>query len=132
MTQRELQKILIGWRDRLGLGYWEIDIDFQKEADEGADGTSTLAAIEAHEDYDTASIKLSPNWEAWTPLRANQILAHELIHAQMRGLDYVVSKFGRENLGANEREMFDAAYSHEMEGAVDRIAQRFVTLLGIV
>lgn len=129
MTKRELQRLVTDWRDRLGFGYWEITLDLANPPDE-SDGVTAFAQIDGHDDYDTATIRLAKNWAEWTPLFAEQTIVHELMHLHMGGLDYVMAKFVRDYLRPNEREIFDAAYSHEMEGAVDRLASRFVTLLG--
>lgn len=126
MTKREVERALRVWTDRLGLSHWDIRIDWETPAHEDSDAGTWRA-----NQYDRAVMFLAPEWREWNQKRMNQLLVHELLHLYVRDVD-VVLDVALTLASSAAREQLESRYFHEVEGLVDRLANRFVEIGGLV
>lgn len=125
MTQRKLETIVRLWQRRLGLGTWELEIDFETPA-----ADSHLAEMSQSRDYDEGTLRLESEWQKWPTRKAHQVVVHELLHVVLRDLElYEVLLEGQ--LHRDVDSVVRRAHKHHLEQAVDRLAYRFVELAGV-
>jgi hypothetical protein len=127
LTEAKLRKYLKEWQPRLGLGHWNIKIEFgDVEAGNGAQ-------CERSEFYDEATILVSdrvvgedfsdhkPIDDFWF----EKAIVHELLHCTMRDIVYVPAVINHA-LKKTERKALQAALQRAEEATVDRLAEDLV------
>jgi len=108
-TEREINRYLLKWRDRLWLGSWLITPLFETVLDGDYEGSAyrTSAYIDAEPNYRKAAVTVATKtWEESTPGRRNRTACHEMVHAVQSPID----KFVDEILGRmheDRREGYD-------------------------
>lgn len=134
VTQDELAAIVAFWIPKLGLERWDIQIEWdEKEWRElhGDDSSGPDASMHRSRDYDQASILFNPNdYAKWPPLKAHRIVVHELLHALTRDVEHVLDLLDG-HLHRDVESVLRATHRHAIEGAVDRLAYRFVEIAGV-
>jgi hypothetical protein len=123
VSDDELKGIVRDWQRRLCLGGWELTVDLERPAK-----GDSFAWVNWSHDYDTATIKFCRRWRDWDRRMAERVVAHELVHLLLRDVEFVVSKMARPRLNDAEGSLFDVAFEHELERAVDRLSARMVDL----
>jgi hypothetical protein len=108
--------------DRLGLRDWRLDLD----RDPTAGGL--LAHVEVTDGARWALVTLGPTWGVLPPDRQRQALVHELIHPHFQEIAEAVAH-GREVLGGTAIEVVERAVRHQIEHAVDALAEAVAPLL---
>lgn len=128
MTKKQLERMTRIWQTRLGLQAWDVRLSFAPTAfarcEDDADATTWR-----QNDYDRALIFPHSDWASWDDDRLNRLIVHELLHLVTRDLDRVIASV-EEQIHADAWRMIDKRYDHEIEGVVDRLANRFVDLAG--
>lgn len=128
MTERQLERIVRVWQKRLGLQAWDVKLSFVPTSycscSDDADATTWR-----QNDYDRAVIFPNAKWASWDDDYLNRLIVHELMHLVTRDLDRVIASV-EEQIHADAWRMIDKRYDHEIEGVVDRIANRFVDIAG--
>lgn len=124
MTKGQLERVFRLWQSRLGLERWRIEFRWDELC-----GPDSYAEIEKSSYYDTAKVRLEPDWSKWSPEFAEQILVHELVHALHRDVDEAWNDLEGQ-LQQTAWLLANRRYRHAMEGFVDRMASRLVELGG--
>lgn len=122
MSKKALLEILDAWRERLHLDRWEIEVEFDHPEYAPAD---VYATIKPHDAYDSAKLKIAPGWEKWDRPHANRVVVHELCHLLLRDVDEVALR-----ALADENDFQRETYLNAQESTVERICQRFISLVG--
>ena len=122
MTEERILELVAHWQAFLGLGNWEIEVDFAQEA-----GEEAYARAWRSNSYDRATINLDRGWQEWEPGFANRIIAHELLHLVARDLEQSVTAV-KEHVPRFIWELLAERIDHEMEGLIDRLSVMFVDL----
>lgn len=128
MTRRQLEQIVAWWTPRLGLSTWDLTVEPDDEWDE--EDTGNAYALRSN-DYEKARLYFHPQrYPAWTRVETHRFVVHELLHLLTRDVEFVLNLL--EPLVAGDRyELIKSAHGHHVEGAIDRLAYRFVELVGI-
>lgn len=122
MTKAQMERIVQGWLPRLGLDRWKVEFKWAEPCD-----AENYAEVEKSSFYDSAKIRLEPDWAKWSPEFAEVTLVHELVHLLHRDVDQAFNDID----GQLQRDawiMAERRYRHAMEGFVDRLATRLVEL----
>jgi hypothetical protein len=126
MTAKQLQKLVRVWQGRLGLQAWDIKVSFVPTSfcscAEDAEATTWR-----QNDYDRAVIFPNTDWTSWDDDRLSRLMVHELMHLVTRDLDRVIASV-EEQVHPDAWRMVNTRYDHEIEGVVDRLANRIVDL----
>lgn len=125
MKKPEIEQTVRAWQTRLGLDGWTIAIAFAEIPD------NSYSQIAPEDDYDRATLTISPSHINWTQPFANQTIVHELLHLLVRDIDVMVED-AREQLHPQASAQIEKRYEHEIEGLVDRLASRIVEFGGCV
>ena len=127
MTREHLELIVREWQRRLNIPHWRVTIDWDEPANENnyAEITRTGAL------YEGARMRLEPGYETWPLELANELIAHELMHAVMFDLQAAVESAEEVMTGAAFK-LFEHRFVHELEGVVDRLALMLVHYAGVV
>lgn len=128
---RAIEEIVAEWQRRLGLGNWQITVDWQTPAPPGEDGTETLADINRTSIYDYATLLLGPSWHTWDRRCANLTIVHELCHMLIAEVWPAVEPV-EEFVPPAAWSMFKARFDHVEEQIVDRLAATLVANMGVV
>lgn len=122
MTEARIRKLIKHWQDFLGLQSWEITLDLSGPCEEGVKAMTWRT-----DQYDTATMILASDWREWDNRFANRLIVHELLHLVSRDLDEAM-KSALSFLHDFEQGPVAQRFDHEMEGVIDRMAERLVTL----
>lgn len=126
MDEGAINNIVDFWRRNLMIEDWDIMVDFGGTED-GEEARCTRML-----NYDRAEIAFAdPDYKTWSVKRAHEIVCHELLHIVTRDLDQAFDSL-RPFVHGDVWSIADERYSHEIEGAVDRLACRLVSLAGVV
>lgn len=142
MTRAEFEVVLRLWQRRLGLDHWEIELSWEwgKRPDDKPDvdgdehpPPNCDASTYRARDYDTATVYLHPvDAETWSPRKAHATVVHELLHLVTRDVEFVLDQLDAVGLARDVDELLVRGHRHAVEGAIDRLAHRFVDLAGDV
>jgi hypothetical protein len=126
ITRKQVERTLRVWQTRLGLQTWDIKIDWEKSA-----GDDINASTYRLNTYDRATLCFDTAYVNWSKEFLNQTVVHELLHLVTRDLDRVFADF---EISAHPEayRVLDKRYDHEIEGVVDRLANRIVEIGGCV
>lgn len=127
--KKQLVRIINTWIKRLCLDH----INFDLELGEQPEDPDALASVYPHELYDHAIMRFRYDWTEHDLDTLNRIVVHELMHVMFR--DY--SNAARSivvtgSISSDLRTMWHDRCHDAEEGLVDRLAQRFVDLAGVV
>jgi hypothetical protein len=123
------------WIQRLGLQNWDIQFIWGDElykywADVGLRDDLHASCWRA-KSYDEAKIYVNPDeFEKWTDRDAAVNIVHELLHLVLRDVEFVIDHIE----GFLHRDVDRAVsetFHHHVEGAIERLANRFVDLAEI-
>jgi hypothetical protein len=134
LTEQELNDLVAEWQDRLGLQNWDIRVVWGDEAAEFwsdvADKEDKHACCWRAKSYDRAKIYFNPEHEKWEQREAAVNVVHELLHCVLRDIEFVIDQFDGLLLRDVDRVITDT-FQHHVEGAVERLANRFVDLMAV-
>jgi hypothetical protein len=126
MTREQLEAIVREWQRRLNIPHWRVVIDWDTELDP----EEVYARIAREGDfYEGAKLAFASNFETWSITTANEIVAHELMHAVMFDLQ-AAGESAEDVMTASAYKVFSNRYLHELEGVVDRLALMLVKFAG--
>jgi len=120
--QAFVEGLVAEWLPRLGLGHWQVTVDWNAFTPEGE-----AARISPADDYDTARLQVSSEWATWTVEWAEWTIVHELLHIAMRDVD-LAAYAGFDELSGRASRLVTARYTHEVEGMVDRLAAALIAM----
>jgi len=123
VTQAKVRKLVKNWQAFLGLTHWDVSVDFETPA-----GDDTVARVWRSNYYDKAIIYLDVEWKSWTQIEANHVVAHELVHLLTRDLEEAIASVRGHVTEDGAWLAIEDRLSHELEGVVDRLADKLVTL----
>ena len=123
MTRKQIEALVEAWKARLGLDGWKIAVEFPTVP------TASYSEVTVDGSYDSATLTVSPGFEAMTQKVANQTVVHELLHLLIRDMDAVMED-ARSQLHPQASAQVEKRYEHEVEGFVDRLAIRIVEIGG--
>ena len=120
MTEKQRNDMVRKWKKNLRLDHWLIEISPDPPYNDDA-----LASVEPAESYDRATLRFSPGWEAWPDAFAERVIVHELLHIVFRDLVEAEQTI-YDALSHDARVLYSRRLEHELEGVIDRLAERFV------
>jgi hypothetical protein len=128
VTRSEMERIVRWWQPRLGLTHWKLDIEWAPLT-EDEDEKPPHASMWRARDYEEGRLTLDERQTVdWDRCRANTVVVHELLHLVTRETEYVLDLIDS-HLHRDSQELVERAHRHAVEGAVDRIAYRFVEIV---
>lgn len=129
MTRFQLEQIVAWWIPRLGLQAWNVTVMDDDDWIDG--GPHGHAYTWRANDYDDARLFFNPeDYPTWSRVDTHRVAVHELLHLVTREIEFVLSAVEPHLAGA-AYDVVQAGHRHAVEGAVDRLAYRFVELAGI-
>lgn len=120
MTEKQRNDMVTKWKKNLRLDHWLIEI-----VDEEPDNQDALASVMPAESYDRATIRFASSWPEWPPAFAERVVVHELLHIVFRDLVEAEQSI-YDALSHDARVLYSRRLDHELEGVIDRLAERFV------
>ena len=120
MTEKQRNDLVVKWKKHLRLDHWLIEI-----VDEEPDNPDALASVMPAESYDRATIRFAASWTEWPPSFAERVVVHELLHIVFRDLVEAEQSI-YDALSHDARVLYSRRLDHELEGVIDRLAERFV------
>ena len=128
--RRLLRRIIKEWRKRLMLEHVVIEIEWSEEPED----EDALASVSCSETYDHALLRFRHDLkDDYDADELNRIVVHELLHVMFR--DYAQAVRSVSVTGALSTDVrmlwYDRCRDAE-EGVIDRLANRFVELGGVV
>lgn len=135
MTRKQLEQIVAEWIPRLGLAHWDIVVVWPEAGDADdpfqAEDHSAHASTWRARDYDSAKIFFNDRErESWSVAEAHRHAVHELLHLVTREVEFVLDLLDG-HLHRDVDDLVARSHRHAVEGAIDRLAYRFVELAGI-
>lgn len=139
MTKEQVESLLEDWKQRLGLGHWNIKVNWDMPVELGVD-----AEIKIHNDYEQASIRIQQRtapaddeadraptrpFTEWTDKEGSHVIVHELLHIFEKQTSRAVQA-AESSMSKPAYELLWSWYSHGSENWVDRLAQVLVSLGG--
>jgi hypothetical protein len=129
VTEREIEQLLRRWQRRMGLDRWRITLDLARPAARFGDGDDDYqwAELDRSNNYETATIRLHPNWRSWSEAEAQEHLVHELVHVWMRDLEEAIKVF-------EGRVLYDVfavgreAFAQRLEATVELIMRQLIAI----
>lgn len=120
MTEKQRNSLIVQWKKRLGLDHWLIEI-----SEETPENPDALASVSPAESYDRATIRFAPEWPEWPQQFAERVIVHELLHIVFRDLVEAEQSI-YDALSHDARVLYSRRLEHELEGVIDRLAERYV------
>lgn len=120
-----MERLVKVWQTRLALDHWDLSVSWDKPSEE-----DTHAQLTHPWDYDKATVRFAKEWPKWSAEKANRIVAHEVLHIVFREIDHCFNKVIQPQLRRDVDDTCEAAFTHALEGAIDRLAYRLVELAG--
>ncbi len=135
MTRGEIESIVAEWVPRLGLAHWDITVVWPQAADSDdpfqAEDHTAHASTWRSRDYDVAKVYFNDvEREKWSVLEAHRHAVHELLHLVTRDVEFILDMLDG-HVHRDVDEMIGRSHRHAVEGAIDRLAYRFVEVAGI-
>jgi hypothetical protein len=134
VTRHELEAIVAWWIPRLGLTHWDISVCWSTEDDDNpfqAEDHTAHASTYRCRDYDVAKVYFNPReHKDWNRVTAHRHAVHELLHLVTREVEFVLDMLDGQ-LHRDVDTLVTRSHRHGVEGAIDRLAYRFVELAGI-
>ena len=120
MTEKQRNDMVRKWKRNLQLDHWLIEID-----PDPPENPDALASVRPAESYDRATLRFAPEWPEWPPAFAERVIVHELLHIVFRDLVEAEQSI-YDSLSHDARVLYSRRLDHEVEGVIDRLAERFV------
>lgn len=98
------------------LWHWRIDLGTESAA-EGSD-----ASLWMSDDYHTACLYFSPEWETFDRDKQRDAIVHELIHVHLARMGVCGKKIVAQ-LGGQAKELADEMQTHFLEAATEELAR---------
>lgn len=132
MDYDELRRIVKWWIPKLKLEAWEIEVTEDQDAFVGGvEQSHAEAHTERSKDYDLATISFNKTLlENWDNKTANRNVVHELLHLVTREVELIMDLLETQ-LHRDVESVILYAHRHAVEGAVDRLAARFVEMANV-
>lgn len=127
--KKQLTRIITTWRSRLALDHIVMDIEWGAEPDD----PDALASVLPSDLYDHATLRFRDDWSEHDLEMLNRIVVHELLHILFRDFGNAVRSISVTGaISTDLRLLWHDRCMDAEEGLVDRLANRFVELGGIV
>ena len=120
MTEKQRNDTITKWKKNLRLDHWLIEV-----VDEEPDNPDALASVMPAESYDRATLRFASSWPDWPPSFAERVVVHDLLHIVFRDLVEAEQTI-YDALSHDARVLYSRRLDHELEGVIDRLAERFV------
>lgn len=127
--KRRLIRIVTIWRERLQMEHVVMEIEWGVEPED----PDALASVLPSDLYDHAILRFRSDWREHDLEMLNRIIVHELLHILFRDYGNAVRSIAVTGAISTDLKLFwhDRCMDAE-EGLVDRLANRFVELAGMV
>lgn len=127
--KKRLIRIIGTWRARLSMDHVVLDLEWNVEPED----PDALASVLPSDLYDHAILRFRDDWHEHSMEMLNRIIVHELLHILFRDYGNAVRSINVTGAISTDLRLFwhDRCMDAE-EGLVDRLANRFVELGGIV
>lgn len=112
------------WVELLRLNHWKFKIIIGD--DDVSDGCS--AHIVMANDYNSATISFGPDWHSWSLDQLEEIVVHELLHAHIHQLKNAAME-AKPAFGFDAAALYENRLDHEVEAAVETLAQVFIKVV---
>ena len=125
----QLRRVVKEWMQRLALTHIELQVEWDEEPED----PDAYASIHVSEYYDHAILRFADGWQEFEPFMLNRIVVHELLHIMFHEYGKAVRSI--ETTGAlslDLRTLWHDRCQDAEEGIIDRLANRFVELGGVV
>jgi hypothetical protein len=127
--KRQLSRIVSTWRNRLALDHVVLEIEWGVDPDE----PDALASVLPSDLYDHAILRFRDDWHEHELEMLNRIVVHELLHIMFRDFGNAIRSINVTGaLSTDLRLLWHDRCMDAEEGLVDRLANRYVELGGIV
>jgi len=124
-----IRRIIKVWRSRLMLDHIILDIEW----DEEPENPDAVASVYCSDLYDQATLRFSAQLIDYNNDELNRVIVHELMHIMFRDYGMAVRSIEVTGSIASDVRMLWHDRCHDAEEAVvDRLANRFVDLGGVV
>lgn len=123
MTKKQLERVVREWQHRLGLGLWELRIDWDRQLE----NSDAWAEIKVHDTYDQATVRFESALLSQPDRLVTVTVIHELLHALHRDIDQSW-KSAISALHPDANAQADARYYGAYEAFIDRVALRIYEL----
>ena len=127
--KKRLIRVISTWRARLSLEHIVMEIEWDVEPEE----PEALASVLPSDLYDHAILRFRDDWHEHDMEMLNRIVVHELLHILFRDFGNAIRSINVTGAISTDLKLMwhDRCIDAE-EGLVDRLANRFVELGGIV
>jgi len=127
--KKRLIRVISTWRARLSLEHIVMEIEWDVEPEDA----DALASVLPSDLYDHAILRFRNDWHEHDMEMLNRIVVHELLHILFRDFGNAIRSINVTGAISTDLKLMwhDRCIDAE-EGLVDRLANRFVELGGIV
>lgn len=126
--KKQLVRIISTWADRLKMHAWELDVEWGEDPDD----EDALASVSPSDLYDYARLRFRSDWPTHGVDALNRIVVHELLHVLFRDYGNAIRSIGIVGLSGDARAIWHDRCHDSEEGVIDRLANRFVEIGGVV
>lgn len=127
--RRRVGRLITEWRGRLALDHFVIDVIWSEEPE----NPDALASVEVSDLYDHAEMRFRGDFVDHDLEMLNRIVVHELLHILFRDMGQAVRSVGIVGaLSSDVRILWHDRCHDAEEGLIDRLANRFVDMAGVV
>lgn len=126
--KKQMRRIVTGWAQALCLHAWTIQVAWDEEPED----EDAWASVEISDLYDQATIRFRKDWHDHDLYQKNRIVVHELLHILFRDYSAAARSIGIVGLSADARAVWSDRCHDEEEGLVDRLANRFLEVAGVI
>ena len=127
--QARLARIISTWKARLALSHVVIDVIWEEDPE----NPDALASVDCSDLYDHAELRFRSDWTEHDLEMLNRIVVHELLHIMFRDYGQAVRSVNvTGSLSMDVRMLWHDRCHDAEEGLIDRLANRYVDLAGVV
>lgn len=127
--KREVDRLVLKWRDRLWLGQWLVSVDLVDEL-EGGQESQVGARTFSDSLYRHANVKVSRvAWDDISPSRRNRLICHEMVHVATSSLKDFVDELIDE-IPAAKRGPYEKWYRAVDESLTEHLCNVLLTATG--
>ncbi len=127
--KKQLARIITEWRSRLALDHVTIDVIWSEEPE----NPEALASVDVSDLYDQAELRFRTDWSDHDIQMLNRIVVHELLHIMFRDMGQAIRSVNVTGaLSYDVKAIWHDRCHDAEEGLIDRLANRYVDLGGVV
>ena len=125
-NKREIDQLVLKWRDHLWLNQWRISREVKPMIKEGEEGAyKTVAAVEYEPIYRAAHITIGgESWDERGAEQRDRTICHEMLHIRLSPLDRFISTLIDE-LPPSKREVY-SNWRHDLR---EEIAETLTNIM---